>query len=147
MDEKSLQRISLDKKTSSLSSGKDLLPSGSSWINIIRTALGMTSTQLAERLNISQPRISALEKNENNLKISTLQKVAEALNCDFVYYFKPKESLQKIVEDKATVKAKGIVNSVNQNMTLEDQYVEDTDESICDLRDELIRNNIKIIWD
>ena len=147
MDEKSLQRISLDKKTSSLSSGKDLIPFGSSWINIIRTALGMTSTQLAERLNISQPRISALEKNENNLKISTLQKVAEALNCDFVYYFKPKESLQKIVEDKATVKAKGIVNSVNQNMTLEDQYVEDTDESICDLRDELIRNNIKIIWD
>lgn len=147
MDEKLLQRRSVDKKTCNLSSGKDLIPRGSSWINIIRTALGMTSTQLANRLNISQPRITALEKNETNLKISTLQKVAEALNCDFVYYFKPKESLQKLVENKATIKAKEILKNVNQNMSLEDQSVEDIDESICDLRDELIRNNIKIIWD
>lgn len=32
-------------------------------------------------------------------------------------------------------------------MALEDQSVQNTDESICDLCDELLRNNIKIIWD
>ncbi len=40
----------------------------------------MTAMQLANRLGVTQPRISAMEKNEKNMKISTMEKVAAAMD-------------------------------------------------------------------
>ena len=146
MDKRLLQRRNIDKKISTLSIGKEIIPKGKSWIRTIRSALGMTSTQLAKKLHISQPRISILEQNETNLKIATLEKVAEALNCEFIYYFKPKTSLEQTVENQAMKKAEKILKEVNLNMSLENQEIL-TNETIIDLKEDLIRNNLKIIWE
>ena len=65
-------------------------------------------------------RIAKMELNENNLKISTIKKNAEGLDCDFVYGFVPKSSLQETVNRQARKKAEAILSNVNTNMALEE---------------------------
>ena len=52
------------------------------WIKTIREFFGMTTTQLAKKLDISQSRIVRMEQNEKNIKISTML----ALNLQTKYY-------------------------------------------------------------
>lgn len=115
------------------------------WLKTIREIFGMTTTQLAKKLNITQPRIVNLEKNERNTKISTMERIADALNCDFVYAFIPRENINDIIYKQAKKKAIKILNKVNTNMKLENQlsYSEDILE---DLTEELLENNISEIW-
>ena len=94
MNTRIMQIRALDKKTSSLTAAKNIVPNGSSWINTVREAIGMTALQLATRLGVTQPRITKMESNEENLKLSTMKKGAAALDCEFVYYFKPKSTFQ-----------------------------------------------------
>ncbi len=136
----------LDKKTSSLTDAKNIIPKGSSWINTVREAIGMTAIQLASRLGITQPRITKMEANEENLKISTMKKVAEALNCEFVYYLKPNSTFQDIVQNQATKKAEEIFQNVNLNMALENQSIT-MQETIEDMVNDFINSNTKRIWD
>lgn len=146
MNSRIMQIRALDKKTASLSDAKNIVPKGSSWINIVRKALGMTAAQLAGRLGITQPRIAKMESNEENLKLATMKKVAEALGCEFVYYFKPKTTFQEIVQNQATKKAEEILLGVNLNMALENQSIA-TKDAVQDLTSDFINENTKRIWD
>lgn len=146
MNQRIVQIRALDKKTKDLKSNLNIISHNSSWINTVREAIGMTAIQLAKRLGITQPRISKMEMNEENLKISTMKKIAQALNCDFVYYFKPQNSFQGIVENQARKKAIEILQQVNLNMALENQSIV-TDEVIEDLVQELIYKDTKKIWE
>lgn len=146
MNTRIIEIRALDRKTADLQSYKNIIPKGKSWIGTIREAIGMTALQLANRLGVTQPRISAMEKNEKNMKISTMEKVAAAVNCDFVYYFKPKTSFQDIVETQAKQKAEAILKTVNLNMALEDQSIA-AKEAVDDMVSDFINNNTKQIWD
>ena len=106
----------------------------------------MSARQLAERIGISQPRIAKMETNEKNLKISTMEKIAEGLDCEFVYGFVPKTSLQDTINKQARKKAETILSNVNTNMALEDQLADDP-HILTDMADEMIAKNIKRIWD
>lgn len=106
----------------------------------------MTAVQFAKRLGVTQPRIAKLESNEENLKISTMKKAAEALDCEFVYYFKPKTTVQDIVQNQAKKKAEEILLGVNLNMALENQDIQ-TQEAVNDMANDFINENIKRIWD
>ncbi len=116
------------------------------WLKTIREFLGMTTTQLAKRLEISQPRIIAMEKNERNVKISTMERIADTLNCDFSYAFVPRENIDDIIYNQAKKKAKKILNKVNKNMGLENQLAK-TDDLLKDIIEELLDGNIARIWD
>lgn len=146
MDARILQIRALDKKTSELKSANNIISHGSGWINTVREAIGMTAIQLAKRLGVSQPRITKMETNEENLKLSTMKKTAEAMNCEFVYYFKPKTTFQNLVEEQAQKKAAEILKSVNINMALEDQEIS-ADENIKDFATDLMNSKIKQIWE
>ena len=146
MNARIMQIRALDKKTSSLSDAKNVIPKGSSWINAVREAIGMTAVQLAKRLGVTQPRVAKMEANEENLKLSTMKKVANAMNCDFVYYFKPKSTFQNIVQTQAQKKAEEIILGVNLNMALENQDI-DSKEAIDDMAADFINKNTKRIWD
>lgn len=116
------------------------------WLKTIREFLGMTTTQLAKRLEISQPRIIAMEKNERNVKISTMERIADVLNCDFSYAFIPRENIDDIIYNQAKKKAQKILDKVNKNMGLENQLVK-TDDLLKDIIEELLDGNIARIWD
>ena len=146
MNTRIMQIRALDKKTSSLLDAKNIVPKGVSWINTVREAIGMTAVQLAKRLGVTQPRIAKMEINEENLKLSTMKKVAQAMNCDFVYYFKPKTTFQDIVQIQAKKKAEEILLGVNLNMALENQDIQ-TKEAVNDMATGFINGNTKRIWD
>lgn len=136
----------LTHKTGNLAQFRDAQPPKQGWISAVRQALGMTAKQLAGRVGLSQPRIAKMELNENNLKISTMKKIAEGLDCDFVYGFVPKSSLQETINRQARKKAEEILANVNTNMALEDQLA-DNPHILADVADDIIAKNIKRIWD
>ena len=136
----------LTLKIGNIAQLRDAQPLKQGWISAVRQALGMTAKQLAERVGLSQPRIAKMELNENNLKISTMKKIAEGLDCDFVYGFVPKSSLQETINRQARKKAEEILANVNTNMALEDQLADDP-HILTDVADEIIAKNIKRIWD
>ena len=146
MDARVLQIRALDKKTSDLKSAKNIVSQPSAWIKTVREAIGMTVSQLAARLGVTQPRITKMESNEDNLKLSTMKKVAEAMNCEFVYYFKPRTTFQNLVDEQAQKKAAEVLKTVNVNMALENQEIAE-DEAVKDFASDLINTKIKQIWD
>lgn len=146
MNTRIMQIRALDKKTSSLSDARNIVPRNTGWINTVREAIGMTAVQFARRLGVTQPRIAKIESNEENLKISTMKKAAEALDCEFVYYFKPKTTFQDIVQNQAKKKAEEILLGVNLNMALENQDIQ-TQEAVNDMANDFINENTKRIWD
>ncbi|MNL20937.1 helix-turn-helix protein [compost metagenome] len=94
------------------------------WVKEIRQALGMTMQDLGARLGVIKQRIERIEKDEvsGKLTLQTLQESAEALNCEFVYFFVPKgEGLQKSLEEQARKTARDIVRSTEHTMQLEAQ--------------------------
>ena len=146
MNARVLQIRALDKKTSDLKTAKNIVPQSSGWIKTVRKAIGMTVSQLAARLGVTQPRITKMESNEDNLKLSTMKKAAEAMNCEFVYYFKPKTTFQNLVDEQAQKKAAEVLKTVNVNMALENQEIAE-DEAVKDFASDLINTKIKQIWD
>src|SRR5688572_30363216 len=94
-----------------------------SWVRAIREALGMTTTQLAERLQMTQPAVVQLEKREadGGATIGNLKNAADALGCDLVYYFVPRKPLQKMIEEQAYRTAAETLARVSHSMKLEGQ--------------------------
>src|SRR5271154_3759695 len=81
------------------------------WIRAIRDSLGMTTQQLAKRLDMSQSRVIAIEKAEQagTLKLNTLERAADALGCQLVYTLMPKESLADTLRHRAEAKARDLM--------------------------------------
>ena len=145
MDNKKILRRSYQKKFDLFRKAIIARPQ-QGWLKTIREFLGMTTTQLAKRLEISQPRIVAMEKNERNVKISTMERIADVLNCDFSYAFVPRENIDDIIYNQAKKKAQKILDKVNKNMRLENQLAK-TDDLLKDIIEELLDGNIARIWD
>lgn len=95
------------------------------WIKAIREALGMSSAQLAKRLGIKQPTLTEIEQSElkGTIQLTTLRRVAEAMDCTLVYALVPKKSLEAIVREQARKVARRRLQSVEHSMLLEGQGV------------------------
>ena len=116
------------------------------WIKTIRELLSMTTAQFSKKLKISQPRLVFMEKNEKNLKLSTMEKIADELNCDFVYALVPREKINDTIYNRAKQKALQIIKKVNNNMSLENQLSENK-EILEETIEDLLNKKITKIWD
>ncbi|MGH7006858.1 MAG: mobile mystery protein A [Stellaceae bacterium] len=121
------------------------------WVRTIRRALGMSARQLANRLHQSQPRIADIEKREIDgaLTIRTLRRVAQALDCTFVYALVPNDRLEKIVREQATKIANRRMRAVTHTMALEDQAVSKATSrrQRAKLIQRIIDNELAHVWD
>lgn len=52
---------------------------------------GLTQNELAERLGINRVSLSRLLSDKNDMRISTIKKIAEAIGCDVTEFFTPAE--------------------------------------------------------
>lgn len=97
------------------------------WIKAIREALGMSGNQLAGRLGVTRFAVRSLEQQERDegIRLSSLRRAAEALDCRLVYAFVPNQSLEDIVGQRAELVARRRLAGVQQTMALEDQALED----------------------
>jgi predicted DNA-binding mobile mystery protein A len=97
------------------------------WIRAVRDALGMSSIALAARMGVSQQTVSEMERSENldTIKLETLRRAAEALDCDLVYALVPRTSLDDSVSRQARRRAEQHLAAVAPHSRLEDQTVSD----------------------
>lgn len=121
------------------------------WLHTIRTSLSMTAAQLASRLGTSPQSILAIEKREENGKITIdkLRKIGAAMELKLVYGFVPKGTLEKIIEEKAKELAIKIVMRASKQMELEDQKISDKKlkKAIEERTQDIVRTLPKNIWD
>lgn len=143
-------RKSLDKKLAPLLVDTLQTRPHRGWIRAIRNALGMSAAQLAKKMGVSQPRVTALEKAEadDSVTLASLRRAADALDCTLVYALVPKTSLDDMVMTRARAKAAKILQRVDHTMSLEKQKLDDaeTREQIELLAQDLIAKNSRILW-
>src|SRR5215510_9154119 len=63
------------------------------WVRAVRQALGMNGRQLASRMGIARSHLSQIEDAEvrGAVSLRTLERVAHALDCEFVYALVPRD--------------------------------------------------------
>jgi predicted DNA-binding mobile mystery protein A len=121
------------------------------WVHTIRTAIGMTTRQLASRVGVSQSTLAALEKSESDGRITlqSLRRLADALDCDLEYTLVPRSSLKKRIEERAELIAHNRVSSTLHSMRLEDQAPTATldKKEIAEVKKALLASNWKQLWE
>lgn len=121
------------------------------WIKLIRTALGMTTYQLARRIGVNQSRVVKMESAaaDHSITLRSLERAAEALKCDLVFALIPKTNMEDILHQQAETIAKKQVHYVSHSMKLEDQAVNqhEIDEEVDELVEELMRGPEKRLWE
>ncbi|MFH1985653.1 MAG: mobile mystery protein A [Pseudomonadota bacterium] len=151
MDRKKLIREQLDASLSRFGPLRDTPPPQKGWIRAIRAALGMSARQLAARMGITQQSVARIEKEETAgaVTIKTLRRVAEGLDCMFVYGFVPKTSLNENVRRQARRVAHARMARVAHTMDLERQGLsdEEKDKVLIDTIDEIIRTMPPSLWE
>ncbi len=112
------------------------------WIKYIRSLFGMTLKELAKLTNLSLPSVAQAEKREEkgHITLETLRKMANAMECEFVYAFIPREEIPLLLKKKALENARKSKIQADTHMTLENQKVEsDIEERIERLANELFK--------
>ncbi|MDE0498381.1 MAG: mobile mystery protein A [Acidimicrobiaceae bacterium] len=128
-DKRAQSRRRLDQRFGRHGDLADLAPPPQGWVRTLRDSLGMTSGDLARRMGVHPSRISAIERGERErtLKLDTLIRVADAMQCDLVYALVPRTSLNGMVADQARRSAVKHACSVMAHSRLEDQEVTPND--------------------
>lgn len=82
------------------------LVESSSWTNKIRKTLRITLAQMAKKMGVSPTSIAHLERSEasDTISLKSLRKYADELDCDLVYYLKPRSTLSNFRQETANKK-------------------------------------------
>ncbi len=142
-DQQAQSRRRLDQRLSRHGNLSELAPPTQGWVRTLRDALGMTSGDLARRMGVHQSRVPAIERGEREqtIKLDTLARAADAMNCDLVYVLVPRTGLDEMVADQARRRAIKHLRNVTAHSRLEDQEVtsSDLEAQITDLAFEFER--------
>jgi predicted DNA-binding mobile mystery protein A len=95
-------------------------------VRAIREALGMTAADLSERMHVAQSSVTRLERSEKarTIRLDTLARAAEALECDLVYALVPRRPLDEIITDQASRRAMEQLRRLGHTMALEEQELD-----------------------
>jgi predicted DNA-binding mobile mystery protein A len=127
--QRALMRKMFDKR---LADAKDIRQAlevpGIGWIATARQLLGMTAQQLGARMNITDASVRSLEtkEREGRIRLDSLTKAAEAMNCTLVYGFVPNTGFEETVQNRAKTVLAHKLEEVSHSMALEDQKTEAT---------------------
>ena len=150
MNKKKLIRQQLDASLQRLSPLLDVTAPPKGWIRAIRDALGMTAKQLASRLGVAQQAVARIEKEElaGSVTIKTMRRIADCLDCVFVYGFVSRTNLEETVARQAKKVAAQRLAQASQTMGLENQALsrKENEQALSDLVDELIRTLPSNLW-
>lgn len=121
------------------------------WIHTLRVALGMTGPQLGERLGVKKARISQMEhmEAEGRITLQQLRKAANALGCELVIAFQPRESAEAIIARQARKKAALLMGETDLHMRLEKQGLDNDryEKELKRIAEEFIRQMPRDLWD
>lgn len=118
-------------------------------IRSIRKVLGMTQAQLAERSGLTQSKVYGIEKGKrNNLNFASINKLAEALNCDFIGQLIPKKDVQIFLEEQSDRLARTIVaiSSGSSAIELQAPSQKIIEEQILEIKKDLLERHKSALW-
>ena len=121
------------------------------WLRAIREALGMSGRQFAQRLGVSPPWVSTLERKEltGGVTIKTMRQAAEAMDCVFVYALLPRATLSATLRKRAEMLARKRMVNVSHTMLLEGQQLSELEQTkaLASEVEALLREMPKELWD
>ena len=71
---------------------------------------GLTQNELADRLGINRVSLSRLLSDKNDMRMSTIKKIADAIGCDVTEFFKPEATEEHNVITCPHCGAKLVIN-------------------------------------
>ena len=129
----------------------DTRPPRRGWIRALQQALGVTNRQLAKRLRLKPQTIEDMQEYEakETIKLRTLRKLAEALDCRLAYAVVPNKPLEEMRLDQARKVARRQLQQVAHSMNLEAQGISDADETreFDRLVQKLLAGNPRKLWE
>lgn len=118
------------------------------WVRAIRSALGMSTSDLARRLGVTPVAVRKLENSEQagTVRLDTLARAADAMGCDLVYAFVPRTTLEGFVDQRARSVAEAEIHRVDTTMALEDQRTSEPERArLREERAQALRNS-RDLW-
>lgn len=117
-------------------------------IKLMRETLGMTQEQLGNKVNRSLRSIQQIESGQAMPKITTLHKLANALNAELTIAIIPRQNIVDFIDKKALIKAKELVKLSKTSSALEIQSPseEESNEQIEILKKEILEKKRNILW-
>ena len=115
----------------------------------IRTALGMTQQQLAERSGLSQNVIAEVEGGKReNMTLTTIQKLADGLKCQFVGQLIASRDIPTLREEQGTHVAQKIISISSGSAAIEMQLPSQAtiEKQIEDLKRDLLTKHEFALW-
>ena len=144
-------RRQLDKRFQSIQASTQFERPVKGWIKAIREAVGMTLEQLGNRMKVSRQQVGSLEQDElkGSVTLVTMERIANALGCRFVYALIPETSLQEKVHAQARQKALALLAQTSHSMNLEAQGVlpEELEEQLQRLIDDFLTDKPSRLWE
>ena len=121
------------------------------WIRTVRRAMNMSGAALGRLLGKSRASVSQSEKNELDgaVTLRTMQSIADAMGCRFVYAIIPEHSMEDLMRKHARKVALEIVKRSTEHMALEDQSLgkEHTQREVKRITEDLIKDMPANFWD
>ncbi len=108
----------------------------------------MTLADLGHRLGVTKQAVLQMEASEadGSIRLATLRRAAEALDCTIVYALVPNSSLDETVNRRARAVAARDVGRAHQTMLLEDQVgARDDQERLVDELAEQVKGS-RELW-
>jgi len=117
-------------------------------IKTLREALGMTQKQLSFKVKRTIRSIRQIENGEAIPKITTLKKIAEALNSELTISLIPRQNIIDLLDNLAKNKAKELISISEVSSTLEVQSPSKTESKrqIENLKNEILKKRRSILW-
>ncbi len=141
-------RQALDRRLGAIDSTV-LAPPSAGWVRAIRDALGLSARQLGKRLGVAAMSVTDLEESERagSAQLATLRRAADAMDCDLVYAFVPRVSLEDTVRHQALRVARRELARVQTTMRLEDQALpsEEAESRVAQFAESLLDD--RALWD
>lgn len=120
------------------------------WVLAIREALGMTLEALGARLGVTKQTALQIERAVANetITLKRLRRAADALECELVYFLRPKANLDQLTKDRARQIAEVIVRKTGHSMAMEGQAVseEQLEKTISEVAAELLEARDPRLW-
>ena len=75
------------------------------WLRAVRNAVGLSQEDLAKKLGVKRQSYAQLETAEERRSISlaSLQRAAEAMDCELVYFIVPRETIARTYSELAQI--------------------------------------------
>lgn len=140
----SLEMAQVSRRVEPLRELQDNLKVNEGWIRYMRLAMGLKLKDFGKLVGLAPQTVKEAEVRESvgAVTLKTLERMANAMECDLVYGFVPRQELSSLIKLKAHEKARKILQVADTHMGLEDQAVEiELEERINRLATKLIEKD------